>query len=120
MSASTSRYGLPYSIANDAVSTVDDTMQALAQRLDLMLGETGTLSLASGTADTAVSQRVNYSRDYSSVGAPTVMVMQDGNVTAANTVNYWVTSPDATGFTLNMRTSNTTSKAFRWTARTIK
>lgn len=123
MSSSTGKYGIPYSEGTDSVDTIDETMQGLAQRLDLLLGESDTTTIQAAGAG-VVTKRVNYGRDYSSVFGglgftPRASVQLVTN--HADTI-LWVESEDATGFTLGLRTTlaGTAIRTVRWFVRGVK
>jgi hypothetical protein len=117
MPGSTTKYAIPYSDGGDAMGTVDDTMQSMAERIDLLMGETGTKNITPSAPDTDTSVRVDYARDYSAVGAPFPMVQINESIATANQAVVWASAADATGFTLNIRASTTTIRSVRWTCR---
>jgi len=119
MSTTTSKYGLTKPEDIDPVVDVLGTqLRALADKLDLLFGEMGTITMTPVAADTTVSVRVNYARDYTSTGSvPQVWVQIDQNTPTAATLYTWITAKDYTGFTLNMRKSTTANQALRWFAR---
>lgn len=121
MSTTTAKYGLTKPEDADALTVVvGDQLRATMDRLDLLLGEGGTVSLTPSAADTIVTQRVNYQRDYTATGVvPHVMLCLDSNVGSSNVVNFWATAPDYTGFTLNLRKSTTSATSVRWMARPL-
>lgn len=103
MPSTTPKLALPYSLGADSLGSVDDTMQALAERLELLLPftfRTGTLTVAA--VDTSYSQRINYPTGKSfPVGVvPTVQVTPE--VTAPTAI-VTVSAIDNTGFTINWR-----------------
>lgn len=119
MPGATSKYALPYSAGGDPVNTVDDTMQDLAELLDLMNGETDTAQITAAGAGT-VTLRVNYARSYAALGyVPRVMLQQ---VSTHADSTFYVTGEDATGFTLGLRTANagTAQRTVRWFVRGMK
>jgi hypothetical protein len=122
VSASTAKYGLPYSIGADAVSTVDDTMQALANRLDLLLGESGVWA-PNLVANTAQTTAITLSRTYpgNSGGSPPGIVIVNTSNSVASGVNVqtwvgtWVgTGTTITGFTLGAISSAAGVRNFQW------
>lgn len=116
MSAQTAKWHMDYSEGSDGVDTIDETMQALAERLDLLHGETGLATITPSGADVATSLVVFYSRTYPTVprvfteGPPAVYAI-------ANQLNVWVTNELVDRFTLNIRSYNTTARDVRWWAR---
>lgn len=117
MTSSTPKYAIPYSTGTDGLDTVDDTMKALAERVDLMIGEAGDTSITPSAADTNTSVRVNYSRSYAAAGVPKVLCAVNESRAVATTVWVWSSAEDATGFTLNIRASSTATRSVRWVAR---
>ena len=117
MSSTTAKYAIPYSTGGDLASTIDDTMQALANKVDLLMGEYNDTTITPSAVDTTTSVRVNYSRSYATVAVPKVIaVCNEARATAA-VVNVWTSAEDATGFTLNIRSSTTAARLVRWFAR---
>lgn len=116
MPGATTKHAIPYPTPTDPVRDGDDRIKALAERVDLLLGETGLVSITPSAADVATSLRVDYGRSYAP-GIPRVMVMVNENVGATLNVNVWPAAADATGFTLWIRSSNTTTRQIRWDAR---
>lgn len=115
MSLTTPKYGVPYSQGSDAAATIDNTMAAMAARLDLLIGESLDVSITPSAVDTTTTQRVNYSRSYAAlaplVPKPIVHVNETVGTTAA--VNVWTTAEDATGFTLAIRSTSTAARTVR-------
>lgn len=112
----TAKYTIPYSAGSDAAASIDTTMQALAERVDFLLGEGGSESITPSAIDTTTTKRVNYSRTYAPA-VPRVLVTVNENRTTAQVVNVWTSGEDATGFTLNIRASSTGARVCRWEAR---
>lgn len=121
MSTTTTKYGLTKpDDADPLVEVVSTQLRATMDRLDLLLGESGSQAIQATAADTNVSVRVNYSRDYTSTGkTPRVALTCDSQTGSTVTQHAWVTAEDYTGFTLNMRKSNTTISSWRWFARPL-
>lgn len=119
MSDLTSKYKLPYPLPGDAVATVDDTVEALAERLDMLLGETGSTTITPSAVDTQTGKRINYTRSYAALAplVPSVQLTMGEGLSTSNVVQLWVTGEDATGFTLNIRSSTTTTRTIRWLSR---
>lgn len=125
MSASTPTNGVIYATGGDPIHTVNELMQAMAERVDLMAGETGTDTLQAAGAGT-VSKRINYARSYATPQGPTGLqtavplprawIQQETN--HADTI-LTVSAEDRTGFTATLRTANagTATRTFRWFAR---
>lgn len=117
----TDRYSIPYALPSDALATVDNTLQALAERVDLLRGETGTVNIGADTADVTKSQRVNYARSYAALGfTPRVSLQVNDDFQTSNVFRAWVSLEDATGFTLNIRASNLVVRPVRWFALGVK
>lgn len=120
MSTTTTRYAIPKPSADDAFADGDDIMRAMADRLDLLLGETGEVVITPTAVDTVQSVRVNYARSYAALApmVPKVVgLFVNENRTVSGVVNLWSSGEDATGFTLNYRAATTATRAIRWNAR---
>lgn len=119
MSTTTSKYGLTKPEDSDpVVEVLGNQLRATLDKLDMLLGETGTVDIQDDSNDTVKSVRVNYARDYTSTGSvPTVLLSCESSTAASVTHHAWVDGRDYTGFTLNMRKSNTTISTWRWLAR---
>jgi hypothetical protein len=63
MPGATTKYALPYSVLGDTIASVAQSMQDLAGRTDLLLGESGTWN-PSMTAGTEASTSIVLSRTY--------------------------------------------------------
>lgn len=123
MPSSTTKYGLPYSLPGDTVSSVAASMQNLAARTDLLLGESGTFT-ASGTANTTFSQAITLSRTYpGNIGAAvpgSVWFWHNQLLGGGTGFNYWIfswtgTATTITGFTFNCQFSSVWSgRVFNW------
>lgn len=118
MPDSTSGYGIPKPLGGDPVGDGDDTFRDAMDLLDLYMGEWGTYTFSSPVADTNMAQRINYGRDYSPY-TPRVFAMNDSATAAATALHIWISGEDSTGFTLNIRSSNTSAKSVRWHARRV-
>jgi hypothetical protein len=114
MSAQTARWDLPYSEGTDGVDTIDETMQALAERLDWLLGEEDSDTIQAAGIGT-VSKVINYARDYTGKGTPRVTITRTSN---HDDTILWVTNETVTSFTINLRTlaAGTAIRSFRWRA----
>lgn len=110
------RFDIPAALDGDAVAAGAAAMRALADRLDLLLGETGTVDLAGGGTSSWVSVRVNYARDYSDTTLP---MPRAWVITTSHHFDhlFQVDGEDRTGFTLNMRSNSTAVRTVRWWAR---
>lgn len=115
MSSQTARWDLPYSEGTDGVDTIDETMQALAERLDVLQGETGNDTIQAAGIGT-VSKVINYARNYTGLGNPRVTITRTSN---HDDTILWVTAAGATSFTINLRTlaAGTATRSFDWQAR---
>lgn len=118
MSGSTAKYAVPYMTGGDGADGIDDGFLALATRLDLLLGESGTQAITPSAADTTTSVRVNYGRSYAALAplVPKVQAVVNEAVNTASEVTVWTSGEDATGFTLNIRSSGTAARATKWRA----
>lgn len=123
MSSITAKYDIPYSEGSDSVDTIDETMQALAERLDLLQGESGTDTIQAAGAGT-VTKRINYARNYSTALGGLGFVPRASvqlSTSHADTI-LWVEGEDSTGFTVGLRTATagTLIRTFRWFCRGVK
>lgn len=116
MPGATAKYGLPYPVSTDALSDGDDRIKALAERLDLLIGESGAqaITLAANTNNTV---RVNYSRSYAAIAPLVPLAMATMNTTNTNGCVYWTTGHDATGFTLGARCAVAATYTINWSVR---
>lgn len=123
MSLTTAKYVLPYPVAADAVSNEPVTLAALAARADLLLGESGSLTLSPAAA-TTLSTAVVLGRTYpgnSGAAVPGIVMLNLNSTLAAATgfqwwINGWTgTASTITGFTLNVQYSAAqTSRPHLW------
>jgi hypothetical protein len=115
VASQTSRWDVPYSEGTDAVDTIDETMQALAERLDWLAGEMGSDTIQAAGIGT-VSKVINYARDYTGHGTPRAIITRTSN---HDDTILWVTAETVTSFTINLRTlaSGTAIRSFRWQTR---
>lgn len=117
MANSTTKYGIPYAEGADGLDTIDETWIAMARRLDLIAGETGSTTIQAAGAG-VVTKRVNYARDYSTTYGglgytPRAWVqLSSGHADTILTVS----AEDSTGFTLELRTAlaGTLTRTVRW------
>lgn len=116
MSASTPKYGISYLQGGDQFHLIDEWTQVIAERLDLLLGESGVVNIGQDTVDTTKSVRVNYSRSYAGTGPnpPRVLCVLNDGPALANDFRVWATAEDNTGFTINVRGSQLTTREYRW------
>lgn len=119
----TAKYDVPSIDGAEAADQIDDVMLLLAERIDLLLGESGTDTITAAGAG-VVTKRINYARNYSTAlgglgFTPRANVQLATN--HADTV-LWVESEDATGFTVGLRTAaaGTATRTFRWFCRGVK
>lgn len=122
MSSFTAKYAIPVLGAGDPVSQAPTIMAALANRVDLLLGESANIAAAC-TAGVLFSQAVVLGRTYpgNALGATpgTVIITPLSNVGATAQVFYYVnawtgTASSVTGFTVNVMSSTTTTRQFQW------
>lgn len=119
MAGATTKYVIPYPTGLDSVTDGDNAMQAIAERLDLLLGEHGLHGpFGSSPADAVYTARINYARSYSPLVPRVQLTFTDGfGGASTRSVTVWVTGEDSTGFTLNYRANTTVTTSVRWTAR---
>lgn len=122
MSSQTGKYAIPYTQSSDTVASVAATMQALANRVDLLLGETGIWTPVMA-ANTQIATVITLARVYpGNVAAAQpgfVAVEVAGSVGSGVIVQHWVdtftgTSTTITGFTLHAISSTATTRQFSW------
>lgn len=123
MSTFTAKYAIPVLQSSDPVASSPTVMAALANRLDLLLGESGQASFT-GASNTTLSVAVVLSRTYpgnSGAAVPGIVVIQPTSLLGpANNQMLWVdtwtgTATTITGFTLRMQSSNAPSgRLFNW------
>lgn len=116
MSTTTAKYGIAKVAATDLVRDGDDTQRAAMDRIDLLLGESGTKSITPSAANTDTSVRVDYSRSYAGLAplVPTPMVQLNESVPTTISCFVWASAADAAGFTLNIRSGNVSARSIRW------
>lgn len=120
MTGTTAKYAIPYATGTDPLGAVAARMQSLAERVDLLNGETGQLTIVPSAINTTTSVRVNYVRTYAALAAiPRAFVVNNAVVQSTDSVYLWVSLEDATGFTLNVRASSVTGRNVRWFCRGV-
>lgn len=115
MAGATAKYAFPYPTGGDDVAAGDEKIKALAERIDLMIGQSGDVNLAPSGSDVVTSQAVAYGRAYPTV--PKVICGIGSPVGSGATVFVWPTLETVNGFTINMRASNASARTVTWTAR---
>lgn len=114
MTATTAKWGLIYPTGADAIATVDNTVQALAERLDLLLGEHGTAQINVAAANTNTQVAVVYTRNYGAlVPTPQATIVS----TFSATMTVMARDFTATGFNLVIRSGVTGNHFVNWSAR---
>jgi len=122
MSSATAKYALPYAVAGDAVNQEPVTMKALADRLDLMLGESG-VWVPTLVANTPITLAITLARTYpgNATTQPSgIVVVNSGNtVGASQTFSSWVlgwtgTATTITGFTLGVQSTQAGARNIVW------
>lgn len=111
MSGLTAKYSIPYIQSSDPVANAPTINQAQANRMDLMLGESGFFSY-SPAAGATTNTAIVFGRTYpgNNAGVPGIVnVMLYGTI-GASTFDWWVAgftgSPTTlTGFTLGTKWS---------------
>lgn len=123
MSSTTAKYGIDYPQLADTVASLAATVQNLAGRVDLLLGESGNYALTTGAGVTH-SKVITLGRTYPGniAGSPPGLVIAylDGTLVGANAMMYWVTAWAGTGLTITGFTLNTnwataqTARSLNW------
>lgn len=112
----TALWAVPYIVGAEAANTIDDAMQALAERVDVLLGETGLATITPSAIDTQTQLVVMYGRTYPTV--PRVMLERNfASGALANRIDLWPSNELVDRFTLNIRSYNTAARDVRWLAR---
>lgn len=124
MPGATTKYALPYSVLGDTVASVAQSMQDLAGRTDLLLGETGSFTVASTGIDTTVTNAIVLSRTYpgNNAGANpgSVWLWHELTQSTATAWTWWVdtwtgSASTITGFSIRQRWStNQSGRVFHW------
>jgi hypothetical protein len=121
MSGTTTRYAMAYPVAGDAVNQEPVTVKAMADKLDLLLGEGGSVTNSGAIAGGAVtySQVINLARNYSTVrnAQAHVNVELTSVLSNPNVWVWWITAITDTSFTLNVQFTNAQaigSRGFAW------
>lgn len=123
MSGFTAKYAIPTLAASDPVGNAPTVMAALANRVDLLLGESGVWT-PTLVAATAASQAITLSRTYpgSTTADPkgcVIVEQHGGGVGGGTVINTWITNwlgsaTTITGFTLNAICSSAGARTFVW------
>ena len=123
MPANTTKYVIPYPLAADPVASEATAVQNLANRVDLLLGESGALTLSPG-AGVTLATPITLARTYpgNNAGATPGIVMLNIAATAGGgtTWNWWISgwtgsASTITGFTLSMQwAAAQTNRGFIW------
>lgn len=115
MTTTTPKYALPYPDPNDPVANGDDTVKALAQRADLVLGESGSVGItivANGTTGVPLV----FSRNYGALALVVTMTLR-GAPSGFTWATPFVTGQSGAGFTANVRGAVAGLYTFDWTVR---
>lgn len=117
MTSLTAKYSITKPAGTDLVRSGDDHIRLAMDRIDLLLGESGTVNITPSAANTDTALRVNYARSYATL-APLVPralanINESINAAAAPTT-VWTSAEDATGFTLNIRSATTGIRSVKW------
>lgn len=115
MPGATTKYAVPYPSPGDAISDGDDRIKALAERVDLLLGEQGSQAVTVVTGGTAVDVVVAYARTYAPL-VPVVMVTPLSSTTPG-VLSWNVLTSSSTGFTLRVNRSSPGTATMAWSAR---
>lgn len=123
MAGSTAKYGIPLLTVADPVAQIATIMSNLANRVDLLLGESGQVSFT-GAATTDLPVAVVLSRVYpgnNAAAVPGIVIVQPVSLltSASNQmwyVNTWTGSGTTiTGFTIHLHSSTApAARLFNW------
>lgn len=115
MSSATAKWAIPYPVSSDAVPSIVTTDQNQANRVDLMLGEAGFITLNNAAA-TVVNSSIVFGRTYpgNTAGVPGILWVMTYQPLGATVFNWWVatwagTSTTLTGCTLSTQFSTAQS-----------
>lgn len=118
MTSTTTRHLITRHDDVDPLSDIGLNLRTALNRIDLLAGEVGTNSITPSAVDTTTSKRINYARSYAALAAiPKAFVFTDAAAASSTTNNWWVTDEDSTGFTVNVRSTTTSLKQFRYMVR---
>ena len=119
MPGSTTRFAIPKPSGTDPVADGDDTMRALADRVDYCLGENGEDSITPSAANTKTTKTINFGRTYKS--PPRVVVGLGGDnysvSIGAGALTLWVDDVTNSSFTLAINAASTLARQVTWMAR---
>jgi hypothetical protein len=111
MSSQTAKYAIPYATAPDVISSLPTTMANMAARLDLLAGESGSVSLTVA-ANTDATVAITFSRTYpgNAGGTPGMFLPTLLSSLAGGRFDWWIagytgTSSTLTGVSLGYRFS---------------
>lgn len=123
MSTVTTKYAIPVLQSSDPVGSSPTVMAALANRLDLLLGESGQASFT-GASSTTLSVAVALARTYpgnSGAAVPGIVILQPTSLLGpSNNQMLWVdswtgTATTITGFTIRLQSTNAVAgRLFNW------
>lgn len=124
MSGATTKYAVPYPVLADTVASLAATVQNLANRVDLLLGESGSYNIASLAAGTVHNQAIVLARTYPGNNAAAVpgfvIVELQGAISSANPWVWYVdtftgSTSTLTGFTIHTQWAGTqTNRVVTW------
>lgn len=119
MASTTTKYLIPRPDDIDPLADLASKVRAACDRIDLLLGETGTASINPSGANVYTTVRVDYARSYAGLAPliPIPIVTLATTPSASTTVTLTAQNPDATGFTLGILSSNTGARNVRWSCK---
>lgn len=109
MPSATSRFSIPKPSGTDPVADGDDTMRAMADRIDYCLGETIDDSITPSAANTKTTKVVNFGRTYKSPPRCLVSFGGDNAVIsiAPGGATVWVDDVSTTTVTIALQSTGT-------------
>lgn len=107
-------HNLPYPDDTDPLSSWPQTLAALAEKVSDYLGGSGTTLITPAGVDENTGKRVGFGRTYGYV--PRVFLQVKEPISTGTQVRVWPSDEDESGFTLNIRASNTTERTVSWLA----
>lgn len=110
MSSNTTKYVIPYPQTTDTIAAEPTTVQNLANRLDLLLGEAGTFNVTGTSGSQAISLGRTYPGNVSAAVPGIVVINTSVTMGATLQFNLWVqswtgTATTITGFTIGWAAS---------------
>lgn len=117
MSTQTAKYAIPYAQNSDPVANLPTIMANMANRVDLLLGETGTVSVPIATANTTVDTTVSLTRSYPNGARVMLTFTTPPAAYSPGVAIVWVISDVAaagSSFHFGVQATNTTTRTVEY------